>query len=253
MNTIKFKLLIIIARFLEILRLVSKTSGIFGTFNGEEFDLIKKLYNSGDDVTVIDVGANTGEWSEKVAQILVNNSIKFKLISVEPVPIFYQELTARNIPNCTTLKLGISNQAKSLIITRLGGGASVLFDKSDSHKDKEEILIKCTKGDQLVQKMKIKPNFIKVDADGLDFEILQSFLRTINESRPIVQFEHTFRFAKEMGYSLKDVIHFFNQFSYEVYVIDRDSNLRSIKLSRLEVLNHQTKNFLAFPSRDYKI
>jgi hypothetical protein len=103
------------------------------------------------------------------------------------------------------------------------------------------------RGDDLLVKYNIQPDYIKIDTDGFDFSVIKSLSGYLASAKPLIQFEFTYRFAQIAGYKLKDVIEFLNSLQYQVFVLDKDSNLKRVLIPRLEVINHQTKNFIAIP------
>lgn len=109
-------------------------------------------------------------------------------------------------------------------------------------------MVKVVAGDDVVEKMTQPPDLIKIDTDGYDFEVIKSLSKTLSLHRPIIQFEFTYRFAKSAGWSLEESINFLNGFNYKTYVLTSVGSIRKVKFPRLEVMNHQTKNFLSFPN-----
>ena len=79
-----------------------------------------------------------------------------------------------------------------------------------------------------MQDYSLVPNFIKIDTDGMDFEILKTFRNVLQKYQPIVQFEFSKRFAKKAKYSLGDSIEFLEQLGYKIRVIDFRGELKKL-------------------------
>lgn len=171
-----------------------------------------------------------------------------KIFAIEPVTIFFECLKNLGDARVIPINIMIAKTQKSIYEID-GGGTSYphenLLYSTRKSKKKHNPLSKT--GDDLIFELSIAPDFIKVDTDGSDYEILQTLENTLKRRRPMIQFEFSYRFAYKAGYTLKDNINYLKKLGYTAYVIDNNSALRKILVPRLEVLNHQTKNFLAFP------
>lgn len=250
--THKFKYisLQIISKFLEELKIVSKSTGPQGTFDGEEFIFYREHFT---EITlpfyVLDIGANTGLWAMEFLKTMGNGEVFIH--AVEPIPEFFQLIIARNNPRIFAHNFAVGNDRGLIKIAKIGQGGTT-FPNTDSNypKFQKEIswhTVPTTSGDSLIIKLSFKPDLIKIDTDGFDFTILKSLHETLNRFRPVVQFEFTYRFAKKANYSLHEVVDFLEQHGYRVEVLTCEGKLRRVVFPRLEVLNHQTKNFIALP------
>jgi FkbM family methyltransferase len=226
--------------------LVSKATNPEGTFDGEEFPLYQELFAGRRiSLSIIDVGANYGYWAKTFSEILPEHELRIECI--EPIPHFYDAIVEMGISKVRSHNLGISKNEREIRVARVGGGGTSFPDES-STKSVNWIRVPAMTGDLFVNRLSLKPNLIKIDTDGFDLDVLTSFKDTLQSTRPFVQFEYTFRFARRANYTLKSVIEFLEKYNYKTYVITSDSTLRKIISPRLEVLNHQTKNFFAVPA-----
>jgi FkbM family methyltransferase len=246
-------LLSLFSRLTELTWVTSKSTTTLGSYHGEEFQLIKRLSGQGRYFfNVLDVGANNGDWAAEFLKLMPRNGSK--ILAIEPIEDFYKHSQVNQDSRITFLNCAISLKNGTLQIAEIGNGGSAFFGEINSKygpsKNRYQHSVKTHNGDWLVAREKFLVDFIKIDTDGMDFIILQSLQETIKSLQPIIQFEFSFRFARNANYTLQDNINFLKSLDYSVFVIDRYAQLKAIKCSRLEVLNHQTKNFWAIPNEN---
>ncbi len=251
---VKFSLLKLLANLLASVGLVSKSSNVMGTFDGEEFNLYAEIFSNRERLMVFDIGANYGSWAESFLEIFPKTEVIIH--SVEPVPFFFERIKLSGNPKIFPHNFAISEYGELIKIAKVGGGGTSFPDNHSGYIAKEVVWheIPAMTGDAFSSKVQLGPDLIKIDTDGFDFSVLKSFQNTIKQYSPVVQFEFTFRFAKQAGYSLNSKIKFLKDLDYETYVVTHDSSLRRVYFPRLEVLNHETKNFVALhKSRELKV
>ena len=249
-HKVKFFILLTISSILEKFKLVSMASGPLGTFDGEEFIFYQEYFFEWRfPLVVLDIGANTGLWATDFLEAARN---RLALIhAVEPIPEFIKMINDNGNSQIRAHHFAIGEDFGEVKIARIGnGGTSFPNTDSDYPDSSKEIFwhtVPTISGDSLVKQLNIKPDLIKIDTDGFDFNIIKSLHGTLVSCRPILQFEFTYRFAKKANYSLRDVIDYLSLRNYKTFVIASNGNLESLAFPRLEVLNHQTKNFIALP------
>jgi FkbM family methyltransferase len=243
----KYFLLVCAAHFFEFTHISSSSSLKDGTYNNEEFSLIRTIYATENSPIVIDVGANLGVWAEE----FLNCSPNAQIFALEPNEKFFNSIKKIGDERILPINLALSSVSQNLKLYEKGGGGSAYFDDVDSAKLSAKKVrsyeIRSTTGDDFVQSYRIRVDFIKIDTDGMDFDVVKSFGVCLQTQRPLVQFEFSFRFARRAEYTLRENLNFLSDLGYKVFVIDKASNLKKIKFPRLEVLNHQSKNFWAIP------
>jgi FkbM family methyltransferase len=250
-HRIKYNCLLVISSSLEKLRLASRSSGPQGTFDGEEFVFYRSFFNNSNaSLDVLDIGANTGLWAIDFLQAVSAGEVVIH--AIEPIPEFIQIINAKGDPRILTHNYAIGKDLGEIKIAKIGQGGTSFPNTDNSYpearKDIHWHTVPSISGDSLVTELGIKPDLIKIDTDGFDFTILKSLQKTLVLFRPVVQFEFTFRFAKKAKYSLCDVIDYLDLQNYRSFVLTSEGNLRQVIFPRLEVLNHQTKNFIALPN-----
>jgi len=233
-----------LARILQLLGFSSKSTDDNGTIYGEEFIAFKKIFNNlSNQLTVIDIGANNGSWSQTLLK-QQGHLIK-ELHLIEPNPFLRTENLISSKVDIKRYFFAISSlPSLGIHFSETAGSKYAL---TNGQKNYKFIEVKGIPGDKFVQDYSIVPSFIKIDTDGMDFEILKTFRNALQKYQPIVLFEFSKRFAKKAKYSLGDNIEFFEQLGYQIKVIDFRGELKKIRFHRFEVIGQQTKNFLAVP------
>lgn len=246
----KYKILRTIQISLEKLGLVSKSSSIAGTFDGEEFIFYSNYFQGFvGEMRVLDIGANTGLWALDFIACIGSENIR--IFAIEPIPEFFELITSLKHNKIFPINIAIGIDGGITRLAKVGNGATSFPNLDNQYPISKKILnwheVRTISGDSLVREFSLAPHLIKIDTDGYDFEVLKSLISTLNVYRPLVQFEFTFRFARKANYSLREVLIFLKKCKYRIYVLTPNGKLRKILFGRLEVLNHQTKNFIAIP------
>jgi FkbM family methyltransferase len=157
--------------------------------------------------TVLDIGANKGIYCFWLSRAVGGNG---KVLAFEPQPEMaaYIETRKRHIgwTNVTTFNVALSNRcgSASLARARIGDGSASLQDER-RRDDAESLAVTLAPLDDV--KNIGNPTFIKCDVEGHELSVFEGAKRTIEASRPVVQFESTaaeatplFRFFEGLGY-----------------------------------------------------
>ena len=169
-----------------------------GTFDPEELAFIKTLIQPGSNM--IEVGANIGTYSVHIGMHLGPGGT---LYCYEPFRLIYQILTANialnGLSNVHTFQVGISNISETNKIAagpNLNSvdnyGAASLLDE----KDKTWILTnpemqKVTLVTLDSQSFDTKIDLIKIDAEGMEFEVIRGAFNLISRDKPIIYTENS--------------------------------------------------------------
>ena len=108
-----------------------------------------------------------------------------------------------------------------LQIFQSGGGAKPLAKNT---KGKETVIheVRALTGDQFVDENNIKKvDFIKIDTDGFDYQILSGFGAVINRDQPLLQFELS-HWWLNLGYTIKLAEKFFSEKQYSLFIMKDD-------------------------------
>ena len=172
-------------------------------------------------VNFYDVGANTGIFS---LDFLTHVS-KGKVIAFEPNPSVFKCLQKtkkkNNLENLLPQRLALSsyNGIATLTFDPMSPALGGLHPLSDG-KYLHEIIYKgiskkcevtsCTL-DKFFSESKVRPDIIKIDAEGEEFQILKGSLQLLKENQPVLLFESsnhqddTQRLLDDLGYAIYDL------------------------------------------------
>ena len=213
--------------------------------NGE-VATIKHLVQDSD--IIFDIGANKGEWLRSV----LNHKKIAKIYAFEPIPQEFKQLKKefKNYP------VAVYNYA----ISSTNGAMSMYFFSKDSalsslyyrpilcdilNQKPEKVCIKAKRLDGFCSRHNIRHiNFIKIDTEGAELEVLRSCEKLINaHAIDYIQFEYGGCYL-DSNTSLFDVYSFLIDRGYYVYRILPDRLLHIWQWSA-SLENFQYSNYLA--------
>lgn len=177
------------------------------------------LINDGD--CVLDVGANIGFHTMYFAELAGNTG---KIFAFEPIPVNFlalkQNLSLNGFGQITAEEIALGNETNTIKIHIDPGlknpGAYTLL----SH-GKANTYITCVKGDEYLDNKKIDHvDFIKIDVEGYEYEVLKGLKKTIAHSRPIVNFEYDRNYQLRQNEDPAAVFNFFADLNYTFYQVD---------------------------------
>lgn len=143
--------------------------------------------------TVLDIGANTGQFTKTISTLLPNA----KIYSFEPLPECFEQIQrlANKNPQIKALNLGIGNQSGVICFERSSVSVSSSFLKmSDIHKEafpstknNNTIDVKIAKLDDVIKDLDITESLlIKIDVQGYENEVLKGGEKTIKKAKLII-------------------------------------------------------------------
>ena len=204
---------------------------LFGKF---EFEIIKAIakHKLTRKPVFFDIGANIGVQTLQLRNYFKNSTIH----SFEPTNYAYNKLCNNIILNPKLKKKIILNQAfltnKKKTIPKKIYSSWSLINKKNLHK-KHLGSLKTTNGasffklDDYITKYKIKKiDFIKLDVDGYELEVLKSGYKFLKKNKTPIIFEVAPYLYKEHNYSQRDLVSLFVKLKYSFYNIN---NLKRIK------------------------
>jgi FkbM family methyltransferase len=203
----------IVARFAQLCKNVYRAfeHGGYNVFvNGERSLLATTCRGLGAPV-LFDVGANVGEWSRMAHTLFPSAQIH----AFELNPALIQTLST-NLAHAPQVKIhpyGLSSCSGTTDFYCYEGEASVLsglrtaVHSHVTHKKRQSTI---RTGDEVCRLLRInRIDFIKIDAEGHDYEVIQGFSGMLASGRvTIIQFEH------EGGRYLKDFYDAFASWGY---------------------------------------
>ena len=222
---------------------------LFGTSEKKIVNLRKIFTNKNEKLTILDIGANIGSVSLVIAKMFKNS----KIFAIEPTNYAFNKLSNNLemnqdlINRVHTRQIFISNDKKPQKVW-----SSWNFDNSNEKHRKHFGTLKEIKDnsylklDEFVEKEKLtKVDFIKLDVDGYELDVLKSGEKFLKINKPIIFTEIAPYLYPEFGYNCYELIKFFKELNYDFF----DENLK--KVSDISILvdnmkDGSTKNFFLF-------
>jgi FkbM family methyltransferase len=218
----------------QALRKISK-----GVLNPAGFDLIRYNVHTSEDVllqtilnhfkirTVLDVGANAGQY----AQGLYDHGYDGKIHSFEPIGSVYKSLAEKasaRKSQWTTVNSGMGakeeevpmniseNFVSSSVLKITESTVNVQQDTRITHTE----MIRLTTVDNFLQKQKeiAKPLWLKLDVQGYELEVLKGAERSIADIS-VVQAELSFQPIYDGAPLFRDIVEYLEKRNFEIYTI----------------------------------
>lgn len=204
--------------------------------------------------SVIDVGANVGDWTNSAIEQFPLHGIS-NFYCVEPIPTYARKIeerfAARNDVSVIERVLSHTGGGTAEIFEVGGGGrlyksyrGSGAGDAGPSGKKVVSHQVPVSTGDEVFGAENIKPYLLKIDCDGHDFHVLRGFEKTLRERRPLVQFEYS-DFWIGAGARLRDACSFLAAAGYNTYKVFPEKLVRFSFNPLLETFGYQ--NIVAAP------
>lgn len=182
-----------------------------------EIGFAKRMIRHG--MTVIDVGSNKGGYSSHFAELVGPIG---RVVCIEPQPVLAEYLkyivTLLSWSHVLVLNVAVSNfVGKTTLYVPEGGdfgspGASLKNIIPNSDSDQSSYEVDVTTLDQLCENLELEPDFIKIDVEGLEGEVLLGAEEILTKYHPALlleieerhtgkaQFESTFEYLADLGY-----------------------------------------------------
>lgn len=213
----------------------------------EILDIFLKYINKGD--SVLDIGANIGHHTLFMSKCVGDYG---KVFSFEPISEMVdrirENIEINDIKNIevNNFGLGSKEEVKKIYIDTKDVGSSSLIKKEDS----DESLISIKTLDSLNMN---RVNFIKIDVEGYEYNVLLGAEKTIQRLKPIMILEYSPIFYKRYDNThSKKIINFLLENRYNIYLIDHKYK-RVKDYLELEFILEDTKidltNILCLPAK----
>ncbi len=170
---------------------------------------------------LFDIGANVGLYSIALAQRFQYS----KVVAFEPILATYQELRRNldlnHVDNVLTYNIGLSDRAcdAPFYFDATVSGAASGAPLGSEFGLTETLICPVETLDDFVDRTGYKPDFIKCDVEGGEFQVFRGGTRMFERCKPMVFTEMLRKWSKRFGYHLNEIISFFKQFGYQCFVL----------------------------------
>ena len=163
--------------------------------NGEFYLLAQLLGEGAGPLTLLDVGANHGEWSRKAVSFARANRIDLRVFAFEPLSGTRALLQkgVSDLPEVKIESVALSNASGTAAFYSQGAGSGTSSLHPISGDRAEEVTL--TTLDAWIEERKLaRIDMIKIDAEGFDALILEGAGRMLADGLvDVVQFEYNWR------------------------------------------------------------
>ncbi len=199
-----------------------------GVINPVESRFISRYLKNG--MTVFDIGTYIDGWYTILASKLVGQT--GHVYSFEPVPDHFSGLKENiSINGCNNVTaemicLGISSQNVDFAVN---GGFSHMLRQDDNVAGVNVVRnVKMSAIDDYVVNRGIKAlDFIKIDTEGAEVEILKGGVSSISKNRPLALVEVVADHLKTAGSSISELYDYFKDLNYISFSVRRNSFVES--------------------------
>ena len=201
---------------------------------------------------VIDIGANVGAFTLKLAKKCYENKKEFNIYSFEPnkhiFKIFENNINLnKNVSNYIDYfekALGDSNSAVSFLLNKENsGGSKIINSNSELISQKNSLIVEQIKLDDFIEINNINNvDFIKIDVEGFEPFVLDGSTKTLEKFKPDLYIEISPTWFKELGRSSFDLLNSLESMGYVIFV-DMTHSIR--RLNEFDKLANVQFNILA--------
>ena len=180
---------------------------------------------------VIDCGANIGQWSTQLISIYrkLGGESHVRVFCFEPSSYTYAALSAvleklqSETLQFTAIQTALSNQrgSVSLKIVHEGAGSNSVVGAPGSYASEESVTV--TTLDEFAKQNDLSQiDFLKIDAEGHDFDVILGAEKLLNEMHiSVIQFEYNWRWIYGKHF-LQEVFQFLSERGYTIGKITPD-------------------------------
>tara|TARA_Y100000996_G_scaffold116981_1_gene87059 strand:+ start:4225 stop:4932 length:708 start_codon:yes stop_codon:yes gene_type:complete len=163
---------------------------------------------------IIDIGAQSGLYS-LFAKYLPNSTFYSFEPFIDTFNCLNDNLKLNNINNVKTFNLGVSDSlGTNTLNTSIGHNGLHTMGNPLRFHDINPITITTTTLDDFFFNKKIPVNFIKIDTEGWEYNILKGAQNTIKKYKPVIQLEWNLTNMKQCSVNEQDLLSLLNNHGY---------------------------------------
>ncbi len=205
------------------------------------------------ELIIIDIGANIGAFSMKLARKCLDKNQKFIIYAFEPNKLIFNllknnlslnKLIAKNIFPFQ-IAMGDKNKKVNFINKQENsGGSKVLKNEKGLESNIETVQLQQISLDYFVEKNEIDHvDIIKIDVEGYEPIVLDGCINTIKKFKPLLYIEITPLWFENIGRSSFELLNLLKSMGYLIF-LDDDNVLKQIN-DYERISNKEQFNILA--------
>lgn len=193
----------------------------FGYHEPMEFHFLDKFLSK--EMICIDIGSNIGMYSLFMAKRAG------LVIAFEPQISTWQKLnqsiSANGIENIININKAISNKNQKIVLKLVDDDSARAFTVTAEENDEEDLIEAIKLDDYLEQNPIERLDFIKIDTDGSEDQVLKGSELTLKKYRPVIQVEILEEFSIRHEIKHFRFEDFFSSCSYQLFCINPKTNV----------------------------
>lgn len=199
---------------------------VFGVNDEKQGDLIKKIISK--NWNVIDVGAHIGYYSMQYAKLVGDGGSVFSFEpSKETYKILVSNIKLNNFRNVFPENLIVSNKLKKVKFFLSGNPLTNRI--ASKHVEGNYYYVQSIRLDDYFKDFKKPINFVKIDVEGAEFEVLQGMKTILKENQDIkLIIEFCPSHLEEYATQPSELLDFLINFGFTFYDISGQKRIKKI-------------------------
>jgi FkbM family methyltransferase len=195
------------------------------------------------DSDCLDVGAHAGSVLREIVRLAPSG----RHVAWEPLPAFAAALREA-FPGVEVREAALADEPGEREFTHVLGdpGWSSLADRTPPWGGPTETLtVRCERLDDALPAT-VRPDFLKIDVEGAEAQVLRGAERTLREHRPLIAFEHGYGSAEHHGATPQNLHGLLDELGYAITGLDGDGPYDGSSFAAFHATGERV-NFVARP------
>lgn len=220
----------------------------FGCFDRPLHGFLRRTLRPG--MTAVDAGANAGEVTLHIAQLVGPAG---RVIAVEPVPPIADRLDENLKRNGLELRVrvirsALGDRAGTLSLAAVTPGIrnQGLSSVASAHQDCIRLDVPCVPLDDLIGSQRV--DLIKVDVEGAEAAVLRGAMRALERCRPLLCLEFRTEHLRRTGTRPDELINLLDSLDYRYGLISSRGGVNPVTSDWLQREDREIDNLACWPA-----
>jgi FkbM family methyltransferase len=168
---------------------------------------------------IFDIGTNIGQTAFNMFRTQKNKQLNPLIYAFEPYPRTFEKCEANRklnpqITGVQAFNLGLGTQKGSLQMSRNGSNSGAFRMTTDTANS---ISVPVTSLDEFVAEHQIpRIDFIKIDVEGFELQVLQGSWKSIRQFKPVLVFEYSVTNMEAQGGNIPAALNELREMNYQI-------------------------------------